>query len=182
MKLHDDDPAHFEIVLKFVYTLTLDIGSLPTLPEERVKQLLGICTVADKYDVTRILSPVAEELERNLAEFQEAEFDFYTSIVESYYDSCLFPDTRPGRIIAHHTVRYGKSNVGYDDFKTLIKNYPTFGTDVALNQYKEITAGLTLRKCSRCHQRVTYHDGPERVDGGKKCLGCGDYPNYLSKD
>ncbi|KAF2821943.1 hypothetical protein CC86DRAFT_410338 [Ophiobolus disseminans] len=68
MELHDDDPDHFECVLKFMVTLQYDPNVMKSTAakdqkHEVVQYILGVYRVADKYDVGRLLTPAAEHLQ-----------------------------------------------------------------------------------------------------------------------
>lgn len=56
MELHDDDPDHFEGVLKFIYTQDYDPATIPSNSNalQKIQFMLGLYKVADKYNVFRL--------------------------------------------------------------------------------------------------------------------------------
>ena len=172
MTLEDDDPAHFEIVLKFAYTATLDMDAISRLaasaPREIVKHLIGVSIVADKYDISRILPPITEQLEIALSTLKNAQFSFYKDMVETYYGSCLLADTAIGQRITQATVKYRISLVSYTDFEELVKRFPIFAVDIALDQHKQGILGATKKKCQKCQGTSTITKA-----GYTHCVDCG---------
>jgi hypothetical protein len=67
MELHEDDPDHFEFVLKFIYSEHYDSTAVKTTADQAVDNLrfvVGVYRVADKYDVAKLLDPSVEHFQQ----------------------------------------------------------------------------------------------------------------------
>ncbi|KAH6881990.1 hypothetical protein BKA58DRAFT_11610 [Alternaria rosae] len=72
MELHEDDPEHFEFLLKFIYTGAYNKQEITKLAaDDRSKRVLipiGVHAVADKYNVAKLYEPAAENVKAVLLE------------------------------------------------------------------------------------------------------------------
>jgi hypothetical protein len=71
MELQDDNPEHFEFALRFMYTPEYDHATAeklaPATDEIKCAAFaLGIHTIADKYDINRLISPAVADLRQIL--------------------------------------------------------------------------------------------------------------------
>jgi hypothetical protein len=86
MELHDDDPDHFEIALKFMYTLEYDAAAIDTKvgAAQNLKKMIiiGLYTVADKYDVHRLIVPAGNQF--NKIFIVEADHDVLETVIRAY--------------------------------------------------------------------------------------------------
>jgi hypothetical protein len=105
MELHDDDPDHFKFVLKFIYTPEYSVQEIEAKTkignDAKKRQTLftvGAYIVADKYDIRRLLSPVANDLNRILT--AKADTTILESIIEKHYSVCSTPGAPVGKAIA----------------------------------------------------------------------------------
>ncbi|KAF3033469.1 hypothetical protein E8E11_001488 [Didymella keratinophila] len=67
IELHDDDPEHFEILLKYIYTYTYDKLAIEKLSSgavsRRIAVPIGVYAVANKYDVLSIYNPIINDVQ-----------------------------------------------------------------------------------------------------------------------
>jgi hypothetical protein len=180
MTLKEDDALHFEIVLKFIYTGFFDkaeIANIANPPNNLTNRhtntifiFLGLCKVADKYAISRLIPLVAKELSAALR-LQNGTFQgygYFKKIVETYYPNCATSGTPPGRKIAHHMVKYSFPGGSPSDFHDLLRKFPDFAIDIVLDQNKQGILGICERKCPRCSHKVI-----QKANNGY-CSDCGD--------
>jgi hypothetical protein len=177
MKIHDDDPVHFKTILKFMYTGTLDCpkaDSTAPSSQEKVDHLMGLCKVADKYDVFKILPTVAKELSDALKNICKKKVVPHKDMFRSYYSCCALADTAPGRIIASHIVKRHSSILNGKNIADLVKEFPVFGADITLEHHQRGMLGCFNRICAVCGAAAGVHlSGMIKLNG--YCSTCDDY-------
>jgi hypothetical protein len=108
MKLHDDDPDHFEFALKFTYTLEYDTAPI----EEKtgkdqnlktMKSIIGIYTVADKYEIQRLIAPAGDYLSKIFT--MQSHHEVLEAVIRAYYAVCTHPGQAIGNAMATLVLR-----------------------------------------------------------------------------
>jgi hypothetical protein len=150
MELHDDDPDHFEFVLKFIYDQDYDRHTIDSVPGNsnelnKINFMLGLYKVADKYDVRRLPLPTVAHLQEVLNTVRASAT--LVSIVGKFYDFCLVPQHAAGKVIASTIISSCRSFVRSRDFTGLLASYPVFASDIALEYHKEGMFSIRRFKC-----------------------------------
>ncbi|KAF3009945.1 hypothetical protein E8E13_011118 [Curvularia kusanoi] len=89
MTIHDDDPDHFEFFLKFIYTHAYDTAKITELangdPIQRVTIPCEILALADKYNMPLLIGPIANDIEKLLADKTSKTLDLLKALIPVYY-------------------------------------------------------------------------------------------------
>jgi hypothetical protein len=177
MELYHDDPNHFEFALKFIYSLAYDsekvnIKSSNSGKEEEVKFITGVYTVADKYDIWRLLQPAADHLGETLKATPTKEV--LESAIRGHYSICSTSGSIAGKVVASTTICYFRKLVRMDAFAALLGNFPVFAADVAVYYHAQ---GMFAVRRSNCHcgKRNLTNDDDITVSSAitLKCRWCG---------
>ncbi|KAJ4409260.1 hypothetical protein N0V91_002616 [Didymella pomorum] len=93
MDIHDDDPAHFETLLKYMHTLEYDKDTIAVLANgDLIQELLvlaNLCAIADKYDVSIILESIAQDVRLKLLALEKKDGKHLNKIVSSHYENTV---------------------------------------------------------------------------------------------
>jgi hypothetical protein len=98
MELHEDDPDHFEFVLKFIYSEQYDSTAVKTTADKGVdtlRSVVGVYRVADKYDVVKLLGPSVEHFQQVMSSIQDE--TMLVSAVEAFTISAPYLDTQQAK-------------------------------------------------------------------------------------
>lgn len=147
MTLNEDHADHFEFVLKYLYSLHFDsneiaikVGANNKL--EQMQFIMGVYTVADKYDIERLMNPTKENLKAILEATKEPEV--LSSIVNTHYTEYSDPGHAIGNLISSTLLdthdQFTKSKL----FKDLCRDFPPFAADIMGN-----TGCCECWKCSK---------------------------------
>ena len=140
MEIHDDNPDHFEFILKYMYTHCFDADAIETLAAgsstQQMTILLGIYLVADKYNlhisIVRDINIHAASILRGQNTLEE-----HLSLVPVCY-GMISEAEHPFRTqLVTKILREFRLDTASDDFTNMVKTYPVFGADVALQLGKE---------------------------------------------
>jgi hypothetical protein len=152
MEIHDDDPDHFEFILKHIYTQKFDAAAINTLAAgdcvRRVTTPVGIYLVADKYNMSssllrKIVSDTSRVLHRN-----KYTLDVLLSLVPLCYGMISKVDHPFGKLLVKEILRKSRNVTTSDDFKNMVKAHPIFGADMALLLGEESVSYY----CERCEE------------------------------
>ena len=181
MELHGDDPDHFELLIKFIYTNDYDVKAILKLAaQDKVKRILipiGIHVVADKYEVAKVSESAAEDVRSSL---EGAAVDVIKAAVRAHYEGGTTVDGTIGKLIAQTILEDHSKLIPTAEFQALIKSQPAFGADVALAvvsstkqpgevrtcstsgcQYKNISQhGMRVQYCQRCGAQLNLRRVP----------------------
>lgn len=144
MRVYDDIPEYFELALKFLYTNELDTEAIAGLgasgdPTKRVNLWMKIYHVAKKYDIRNLRSMVSDNIEVTLSTVSTIKAT--ADIVKSCYEEIEVPDTYLGRCIAGVVLEKRKRFLPSADVTILIKTFPLFGTDLAIELSRQRKLG-----------------------------------------
>ncbi|KAI4638712.1 hypothetical protein J4E93_009740 [Alternaria ventricosa] len=88
MELHEDDPEHFEFLLKFMYTGAYNKDEIAKFAgddkNKRVLVPIGVHAIADKYDVVKLYEPAAEDVKAVLVDADKDKEMLITAIHAHY--------------------------------------------------------------------------------------------------
>jgi len=154
MELHEDDPEHFEFLLKFIYTGAYNKHDIAKLAgsgsNKRILVPIGMHAIADKYDVAKLYEPAAEDVKAVLMEASKGQ-DILITAIRAHYSTEVNVDGAMGRLITSVVFEKHQDFVRTKDFEQLLLAHPTFAADVALNsQRNNALSALTVALCNRC--------------------------------
>jgi predicted SprT family Zn-dependent metalloprotease len=150
MELHDDDPDHFKFALEFIYTQHYNHNAANAITGKddvvkRIQFAMGLYTVANKYEITKLMSPAANDLRSRLIASKSEEV--LKSVIRAHYRSCSVPEHHMGKIIAKTTMRRYHAFFKTADFKSLLATIPAFASDIALACHAEDCFNLRVHYC-----------------------------------
>ncbi|KAF1939412.1 hypothetical protein EJ02DRAFT_457009 [Clathrospora elynae] len=148
MKLHDDDPQHFEVLLKFIYSDKYDKDAITQLAADdknkRVVIPIGVYAVADKYDVPKLYDPAAEDVETLLHDT-----DVIEGAIHAHYKDKNSFDGPIGRLITSAALGNGCFTNAVE-FENLMISYPMLAADVGLYVRRSGRSSLDNLRIHRC--------------------------------
>ncbi|KAI4624429.1 hypothetical protein J4E83_004103 [Alternaria metachromatica] len=167
MELHEDDPEHFEFLLKFMYTGEYDKNEIAKLAGDdkgkRVLVPIGVHAIADKYDVAKLYEPAAEDVKAVLMEASKGQ-DMLITAIHAHYGTEVNVDGAMGRLITSVVFEKYRNLVKTKDFEQLLLAHPTFAADVALNsQRNNVLSGPTFARCINCGNQTVDVAGMRRA-------------------
>jgi hypothetical protein len=167
MELHDDDPDHFEFVLKFIYTLnvnandvkfrTNDTRKTKDVVKEGLRQvqfILGVYIVTDKDNIEPLLPHIANHLKDFLAARPLTQY--LEPIIEKYYGVYSAPNSAAGQAIASSVIHIFSGYAKSSEFANLPRKYPIFAADIAGYYHQEGMFDVRRFKCYKCKKRNVY--------------------------
>lgn len=136
MEIYDDDPDHFEFLLKYMYTQQYLPAAISRMAGndcvQRVTIPLGIYLVADKYNMpSSLFRKIIADLSRVLSR-DVYTLDVLLSLVPLCYCLISKADHPFGKQLAKGILWRSRSVTSSEDFKNMVKAHPVFGADVAL--------------------------------------------------
>lgn len=154
IEFRDDDPHHFEVALKFLYTGTYDETLVAKHisdyhgNQKSVSQLnfaFGVLVVADKYDIQQLPDLIAVTIKEILVSDARSNrsmvpsHELIKSATKNYYEAHTKPNTPVGNVVAGFLLenQTSLSFVRSADFRCLLEEYPTLGADIALQLHTE---------------------------------------------
>lgn len=168
MTLHDDDPSHFEFALKFMYTLNYDIsaieeGSGKDNKSKRVEFAMGMCTIADKYDIKRLVQPAHDDLHQNVDAISDTKT--LVAVIEAIYE--MSPDFRVNfvKLILTTIFKAHHYFIGSHEFAELCKTCPEFAAD--------FITSMERRQCVTCKKTLMF--SVAHIELGNSCHGNCNY-------
>ena len=180
MEIHDDDPDHFEFILKYMYTHCFDAAAIktPTAGDcvRRVTALLGIYLVADKYNMPSSLFSSISNHARMVLNYSEYTLDILLSLVPLCYGIISKADHPFGEVLVKAILRKSREITLSDDFTKMVKAHPVFGADVALLLGKEKVSYY----CEYCeHRRSKFL--PYAAENMKiNCMDCANFTDDIT--
>jgi hypothetical protein len=161
MELHDDDPDHFACALKFIYTHVFDVQDIKfsTDKDENLEKalfILGVQTVADKYDIQRLVPSTINSLEKVLK--LKVDVAILESIIKKHYGVCSAPGSAIGEVIARTTICNFHSFVAMEGFAVLLNKYAIFASDIAQYYHKQGMFNVRRYKCECCASELLHHN------------------------
>lgn len=132
-----DDKLHFELLLKYIYTNNYDTAEIAQLAANDVKQRLlipmGICVVADKYEVRTAYNHASNDVRALLMEdVGGPDFELIkTAVIEHYEDMSVDEGTAMGKLITSVILQGQRRFTSSADYLGKLKSYPTFAVDIA---------------------------------------------------
>ncbi|KAF2278773.1 uncharacterized protein EI97DRAFT_465179 [Westerdykella ornata] len=131
VELHDDNPVHFEMLLKCIYSRQYQ--------PKRSQDIVGTYIVADKYACDEIKKSLMLAAEKKI---EKAGWEKLCLLVELFYGGCGdTANSEIGRFLAS-TMTNSQSDSGLsfqtivDTFKELSKRFPNFATDLIVHGVK----------------------------------------------
>ncbi|KAI4938792.1 uncharacterized protein J4E92_000073 [Alternaria infectoria] len=153
MELHEDDPEHFEFLLKFMYTGAYNKHEIAKLAgDDKIKRVLvpvGVHAIADKYDVAKLYEPAAEDVKAVLVEAAQ-DREMLITAIRAHYGTEVNVDGAMGRLITSVVLENHQDLLRTKDFEQLLLAHPTFAADVALNLQRNALSALTAGWCIGC--------------------------------
>ncbi|KAI4710018.1 hypothetical protein J4E89_005250 [Alternaria sp. Ai002NY15] len=142
--IHDDDPDHFERMLRFFYTTGHKLGPVcifsgntkdePT-EEDFQKHLLApikLYALADKYDAPALCDHVTETWRQNL-EAAWVDSTQLCSIIRTHYETCITVDDPMSGVITWYIVDRCMRWLGTTvEAALMAREHPTFSVDIFL--------------------------------------------------
>jgi len=151
MEMHDDHPDYFEFVLKFMYTEMYDTDVIENMAKgdktKRMEIPMGIHEIADKYDVTRLLKPVTDDVLLTLKAAADLDrCDMLQTVITAHYEHIPRANTSMGNMLVSFLLGCNFMESGF--FEVLLQSYPMFAADVALGLFR----GGMLTKLNSIHK------------------------------
>jgi hypothetical protein len=169
MEIHDDDPDHFELLLKYVYTYSYDTDAINKLSgEDRTKRLLipiGVHALADKYDLSCIRGPIAEDL-RGMA--NSVDYKMFPALLSAYYSTAVAVRGPVGEILTSWALNNHRSFVHTEAYKQMVASNHVFGADMALALERD-TYDIF---CSSCLLHVVVRHEKKNLHANVYCPWC----------
>ncbi|KZM22069.1 uncharacterized protein EKO05_0007858 [Ascochyta rabiei] len=147
IELHDDDPDHFEFLLKYIYTYQYDTDTIIKLamddPERRVTIPISVYAVADKYDVPRIYDPITADVRSQL---NIDAFELLEAAISTHYASVASVGGPLGKLFASILLEGQRKFTDTPAYRELVFSNPVFGADMAL----ALAHDMVNSKCPSC--------------------------------
>ncbi|RYN34218.1 hypothetical protein AA0119_g8784 [Alternaria tenuissima] len=179
IELHEDNPEYFEFLLKFIYTGMYDKDEIARLAgsddSKRILIPIGIYAVADKYDVTQIYEPAAEDVKAILMNAIKDRKDILTTCIKAHYGTEVKADGSMGHLITAVIFEQYNNLLNTENIEKLLLAYPIFAADVALHSQRAKILGEKDRaRCSHCTKKIV-EIGFIPKDNRFHCPDCGCY-------
>ena len=180
MEIYDDNPDHFEFILKHIYTQKFDAAAINTLAAgdrvRRVTILLGIYLVADKYNMPSwFFDKIVSDTGIVLCD-SEYTLNVLLSLVPIYYGMIFKADHPFGKLLVKQILFRFRKATSSNDFTNMVKAHAVFGADVALVLGKEKVETY----CEHCEDRCS-NSLPDAMRLMKtECLNCSGHIDDVS--
>ncbi|KAJ4364906.1 hypothetical protein N0V95_000552 [Ascochyta clinopodiicola] len=133
IELHDDDPDHFEFILKYIYTYRYDTGTIVKLAADDLKKRvmipISVHAVADKYDVPRIYGPITIDIRSQLNTYA---FELIKTAISAHYASVTSVGGLMGKTFSSILLESQRKFTDTPEYRELVISNPAFGADMAL--------------------------------------------------
>lgn len=133
MEIHDDDPDHFELLLKYIYTYIYDEVAIDKLAGTDTKKRLlipiGIHAIADKYDISCVADSVAQDMRKRVAVMDAK---LLNTLLSAHYATVSAAGGPVGEVLTSWVLRDDRSFVHSEEYKQQVISNPVFGADMAL--------------------------------------------------
>jgi hypothetical protein len=146
LDIHDDNPEHFEIMLKYLYTYKYETPDGVSDFEKQFIIPIGLHTLADKYVVEGLGARAVEAFGYDKSKILDA--DECEQLVQAHYEYCAQVDSPMGQAITGYILVVLKSFMYTDMFAALVQRYPILGADIVFAEKR----GLCLGKCTKVHK------------------------------
>lgn len=149
--------------------------------DEKTKRILipiGVYAIADKYDVSKIYAPAAEDVYDVLKTTNDAEFELLQVAIDAHYGAGANIDSAMGKLIASVVLSARVAFTETADFERIMQSHPMFGADIALalrradhRRFENISA----YSCASCFRNLWINKDEMRKTGLNhfKCIYCG---------
>jgi hypothetical protein len=155
MELHDDDPDHFELALKFIYTLDYNKNTINTIAgsnkAKRILIALGIYRIADKYDIIRLYAPASDDVLATLKSTPDKSYAILREVIRFHYETCSSADTSMGKAITSVMLDDRRDFMREKDFEAIMQSFPVFAADMALIYKREGMFQIRKAVCESCN-------------------------------
>jgi hypothetical protein len=181
MELHDDDPDHFEFILKYMYTHCFDAAAIDTLAAgDRVRRVtipLGIYLVADKYNMpAQFFHIIVSDTKLVLHDRAYHTPNVLLSLVPLYYGMINKADHSFGTLLVKEILRRCRKATSSNDFKNMVKAHLVFAADVALLLGEE-GVSYYCEHCEESYEKL-FPDALKDMKIG--CQECSKYTDDIS--
>ncbi|KAF3009938.1 hypothetical protein E8E13_011078 [Curvularia kusanoi] len=153
MEIHDDDPDHFELLLKYVYTYSYDETAVDELSggdtEKRLLIPIGIHAVADKYDIPCIAEAIAQDLRKRVSVIDDK---LLNNLLDAHYATAAIAGGPVGEVLTAWVLKAGRTLTTTEKYKQQVISNPVFGADMALALSRDI---INLG-CGSCKKRFRH--------------------------
>jgi hypothetical protein len=150
--MHEDDPEHFEVMLKYLYTNRYESPEGTTELARRFLIPIGVHTLADKYDIEGLGMLAVNNFGLNnnndLSDYELDEEEL-KAVIEAHYSVCAAVDSALGNCIAEFVLRYYGEFMQRASFQALVAKYPVIAVDILLRSQQLC---LLIGKCTRRHK------------------------------
>jgi hypothetical protein len=138
IKIHEDDPVYFELLLKFLYTHRWDQAIAnkkgpvaKTSLELKYSNPIGVGALAEKYDVPGLFECAAKQFPANDTCGSHERWvnrEKAKLMVEAHYSQCMVANPFLGRRICGYVLKTGL--VQRTDFSAMVEKYPNLAGDL----------------------------------------------------
>ncbi|KAE8833852.1 hypothetical protein PTNB85_03775 [Pyrenophora teres f. teres] len=154
MDIHDDNPDHFEAMLRYIYTEKFELALDASAFEMSFLFSIGVYILADKYDVEGLGEEAVQHFGCKEWRCLEGTCDRTptppdaVSMIQAYYETCNIADSKMGFRIAAFVLSHMKTFLRHPLFRNLILQYPMFATDILLSElFNDATfSDITIRQ------------------------------------
>jgi hypothetical protein len=102
--------------------------------------------VLDKYAIWRLLQPAADHLGGAL-ELKPTK-EVLECVIGAHYSTCSTSSSIAGKVIASTTIRCFRELIRTNDFAALLRKFPVFAADIAVNYHEQ---GMFNVRRFNCH-------------------------------
>lgn len=143
---------------------------------KRILIPIGLYTVADKYDVARLFPVVTRDLQTVLATTAAKDTLCLTTAITKSFEVVSTVDSQLGQAVTCFIMDQRRSFLATEECKGLMRQFPIFGTEVALSACKILPylKDMLPAYCQRCRQTRLYNfEGCIAGNSVKKmCMKC----------
>ncbi|KAF3031912.1 hypothetical protein E8E11_000074 [Didymella keratinophila] len=127
IEVHDHVPEHLDLMLKYVYKNDYNHkaiearGSNDGSGSKGIALIMGLLTIADKYDIRTLVDDTTNHLQVLLSGAKD--FTVIEAAVHKHYESDPGPNTAQGKIIASTLVEFRSMYLDTEDFEKSTLSY-----------------------------------------------------------
>lgn len=155
IETHDDDPALFEILLRYVYHGRYNYQAIERLASDnidRVWALFDLSSIADKYNISDLDNSAFHDMIQRLEKLADPDFAIIRSVIERHYSSVAATDQYKGRELTLVAIEPRRKFVESPVFDAVIESHPGSAVDIARaakDAYELCTENMYCSKCDR---------------------------------
>jgi hypothetical protein len=155
ISLRDDDPDHFELLLRYIYTNHYDTEEIAKRATDdatlRVLIPMGVSAVADKYEVDSLYEHAVADVRALLSTQDSSDFKLLRAAITAYYSLDITMNSSMGDLIVSIVLNAQRGFMSSANYQSILRMSPTFAVDIALG----LSRNTINAHCNRCRIHVT---------------------------